>query len=386
MKFLTALKSFYIVIYKWLLNSYYSIRTSLRKTDEHKAVFVIYREHTLKGNLKYIYDELKKQTPTIDIHFIYAENKMNIKLFKDVVCFSNARYLIMDDYYLPLYLIKPNKRLKVIQLWHAASSFKKFGHSTVGTKFGPKQSYLKQVPIHANYTHVYVSCERVVPHYAEAFNMSRKNIYPIGIPRIDLFNKETLKREIMNKVYEAYPFLRNTVNILIAPTYRASGTQQETSFTIVETIVNVSQAIKDSDKQIIIKAHPYMNDDELEQLSTCGHVLIDEKYTINEWMLVSDGLITDYSSVIFDYALLKKPLAHFVPDIDEYTENRGFYQDIKAISDGAIIHQTNDLIDWIQERKKKEYLNTSRMIRENFDYTEHISEKIVAHFISHEKE
>src|SRR5699024_9058323 len=136
-------------------------------------------------------------------------------------------------------------------------------------------------------------------------------------------------------------------------------------FTIVETIVNVSQAIKNSDKQIIIKAHPYMNDDELEQLSTCGHVLIDEKYTINEWMLVSDGLITDYSSVIFDYALLKKPLAHFVPDIDEYTENRGFYQDINAISDGAIIHRTNDLIDWIQERKKREYLNTARMIREN---------------------
>src|SRR5699024_1390559 len=104
---------------------------------------------------------------------------------------------------------------------------------------------------------------------------------------------------------------------------------------------------------------------EFDQLSKCDHLLIDEKYTINEWMLVSDGLITDYSSVIFDYALLEKPLAHFVPDIDEYKKNRGFYQDMKEISDGVIIDQTNDIIDWIQERKKKEYLNTSRMIREN---------------------
>src|SRR5699024_2225448 len=113
---------------------------------------------------------------------------------------SNARYLIIDDYYLPVYLIKPTKRLKIIQLWHAAGAFKKFGYSTMNSKFGPSSSYLNIIPIHSNYSHVYVSSTHVIPYYAEAFNMSTDRIYSLGTPRIDLFENEKMvefkKREI----------------------------------------------------------------------------------------------------------------------------------------------------------------------------------------------
>ncbi|MFK4998741.1 CDP-glycerol glycerophosphotransferase family protein [Bacillus sp. N9] len=59
---------------------------------------------------------------------------MNLKLFKDLVAFCNAKYLVLDDYFLPIYLIKPRNSLRVIQLWHAAGAFKKFGYSTIGNR------------------------------------------------------------------------------------------------------------------------------------------------------------------------------------------------------------------------------------------------------------
>src|SRR5699024_5949284 len=117
--------------------------------------------------------------------------KMNLSMLKDIKLISNAKYLILDDYYLPIYMIKPTRHLKVIQLWHAAGAFKKFGYSTVGTKFGPNHSYLKVVPVHSHYTHVYVSTENVIQDYAEAFNMSPSHIFPYGIPRADLFSQQT---------------------------------------------------------------------------------------------------------------------------------------------------------------------------------------------------
>src|SRR5699024_4503618 len=183
-----SLKKLTLSLYKALFNGVYKVSTLFKQTNNKKAVFVLSRSDELAGNLLYIHDELIKQQPSIEIHFVRTLNKMNLKLFKEISVISNAKYLIIDDYYLPLYLIKPSKKLKVIQLWHAAGAFKKFGYSTTNTKFGPSSSYLNIIPIHSNYSYVYVSSSHIIPYYAQAFNMSIDRIFPIGPPRIDFFN------------------------------------------------------------------------------------------------------------------------------------------------------------------------------------------------------
>src|SRR5699024_7209941 len=241
-------KKAYVIFYKVIFNLFYIAIKSLKKHDNMKAVFVVSRENKLQGNLRYVHLELKEQLPGIKVHFVYAENKMNLKLFKELISFSNARYLILDDYYLPVYLIKPDRKMKVIQLWHAAGAFKKFGHSTVGTKFGPNLGYLKLVPIHSNYTHVYVSSENVVPFYAVAFNMSTSKIFALGIPRIDMFNNEELTSKAKTALYTKYPELNddNNINILIAPTYRAAGVQEESSFSMAKMLMEVVPFLNDN--------------------------------------------------------------------------------------------------------------------------------------------
>lgn len=354
----------------------------LLRQNNNKIVIAVYRDKELTGNLLYVYDEVLRQFPRSEIHLIYSKNKMNLHLFKEVIILSNARYLILDDYYLPIYLIKPNKRMKVIQLWHAAGAFKKFGYSTIGTKFGPSKQYLKQVPIHSNYTHVYVSSDHIVKFYAEAFNMSVNNIFPLGIPRIDMFNNKQkcslIKKQLKTKHSDLR--IKDMVNILIAPTYRAKGLYVESTMKIMDALIEISNKIE-KDKLIIFKPHPYMNEEEIKQLELCSNVLIASENSINDWMLVSDAFITDYSSSIFEFALLKRPVAHFVPDLKQYKKNRGFYEDIEVISDGIILTDTRQLLQWIKSRKKKEKFNTSRMINYNFSNTKNVTQAIVKHFL-----
>lgn len=377
----TAFKSFVTKSYKCVVRFVYNVCSSFRKTDKNKAIFVLSRSKKLDGNLKYVHDELIKQQPNVKIQFVYAANKLNLKLFKEVIFLSNATYLIVDDYYLPIYLINPTETLKVIQLWHAAGAFKKFGYSTINTKFGPSSSYLKIIPIHSNYTHVYVSSSRVVSCYAEAFNMSEARIFPIGLPRIDLFSKKETISNVKKTILREFPNgnKSKTVNVLVAPTYRAHGRYQESKINFVDLLIDISKHLDDH-VQIIFKLHPYMKDEEIIRLDGCANIMLVSKYSLNDWMLVADAFVTDYSSAVFDYSILQRPLAHYVPDIDEYVTSRGLYEDIDVISDGAIISDQQELAIWINARKKNEHYNTERMIAYNFDHTKNVSSKIVSHF------
>lgn len=362
---------------------YYKTLVTLKPIDDHKCVIVSSRNNRLEGNLHFIYRELLSEFEGVKIHFVYTKNKMNLNLFKEIFLFSDAKYLILDDYFLSIYLIKPKKNMKIIQLWHAAGALKKFGHSTIGTRFGPNRNYLKVIPIHSNYTHVYVSSQNIVPYYAEAFNMSEDNIYPLGIPRTDLFFKENEKNEIISSLYNDYPELKkcSKVKILIAPTYRAKGPYKESEIDFIKILKDISRKINNNVK-ILFKPHPYVETHQLDELRNLTNIfLVDNKYFINEWMLISDAFITDYSSSVFEFSLLHKPICHFVPDIKEYTKNRGFYQQLEEVSDGKIIENKEELIQWINERVKGECFDTSRMVDYNFDKLENVSKIIVNHFV-----
>lgn len=360
----------------------YLLASFIKRTDPDKAVFVTSRSKQLEGNLEFVYNELQKNIPKSKIHLVVTNNKMNLSLLKEVIKFSNAKYLIIDDYYLPIYLIKPNKDLKIIQLWHAAGAFKKFGHSTIGTKFGPNQDYLKIIPIHKNYTHVYVSSQNVVSHYAEAFDMCEENIYPLGTPRTDLFTNTELKNKTIKSLIDKNSFIKsNAVHILIAPTYRADGPYEESNFNILQTLAEIAVEL-DKGIQILFKPHPYMCTTDVNKLDNYNNINIVSDFSINEWMLISDAFITDYSSSIFDYALLKRPIAHYVPDIDDYIRNRGLYYNITDISDGEIIKDRNTLLNWMNSREKNEEYDTSHMVNFNFDHTKDVSKLVVNHFIS----
>lgn len=369
-------------VFKTVYQSSYRILTLVVPVDENKILMAVSRSQDLEGNLKFIHDELTIQKPDAKIHLISSVNKMNLKLFKELFAIAGAKYLILDDYFLPVYLIKPAKSLKVIQLWHAAGAFKKFGYSTVDKAFGPDKGYLKIIPVHSNYTHVYVSSPNVVPHYAEAFNMPAEKIYPLGIPRTDMFTNQKHKWETIEKIRRQYSgAIADKTVILFAPTYRAANKQKESDVDFIEMLAKLAADL-DSGKIIVYKPHPYLINESLEQLKKYDNIIVAKDHTVNEWMLAADAFITDYSSAIFEFALLKKPLAHFVPDLAEYEKGRGLYYPIEEVSDGEIIHHYGYLVKWINSRTKNESWDTERMLSFNFSNISCTTKQITKHFLS----
>lgn len=360
-------------LYKTVYRFCYAV-ASKKKIDERKVIVYSKRAERLEGNLKAVVEKMRELYPEMNIVMDHCDNRMNASLFKQLWHIRDAKMVLLSDYFLPVYLITPRKETKFVQLWHAAGAFKKFGYSTKDTKFGPSSAYLNIVPVHTNYSHVYVSSEQVVPYYAEAFHMPATQIYPFGIPRVDLLGKE--------RVPEAsVPWYDGEMRvILIAPTYRAKAKYRESSLDWIDVLRTIAPKLADNIRLVFVP-HPYTEKKEWQVLTEYPQIHVDTTYTLNEWMPVADAFVTDYSSAIFEYALFEKPLAHYVPDLVEYTNSRGLYRPIDAISDGLILTELDQLIDWLNARQKAEHYNTERMVAYNFSFTDNVSERIVHHLL-----
>jgi len=134
--------------------------------------------------------------------------------------------------------------------------------------------------------------------------------------------------------------------VLYAPTWRdnqfyAAGRYR---FDLRLDLARAQQALGD-EYVILIRGHHHMADD-VPDASRPGFALNVTRYPdISELFLVSDVLVTDYSSVMFDYACTGRPMLFFTYDLSEYRDNlRGFYFDLQAEAPGPLLANSDDLI------------------------------------------
>jgi len=323
------------------------------RVNPKKVTFASYRSNTIEGNLHYLYLKFKELHPDYHFHFLFKKfdgsNMGKVKyvfhMLKACVNLANSAFFIIDDFYFPVYVIKPRERTKIVQLWHASGALKKFGHSTVGKPFGPSPFYLKRVPIHANYSMVFVSCREVIPYYAEAFNMPKDRIIPLGIPRTDALLSETFRQRTKRKFVDHFPESRNKKILLYAPTYRGNSHYQDT-FKIPLDIDLMERHLGDR-YILLVHLHPYMRQEVTVNRDSAFCIHIHEEFDIQELLVIADLLITDYSTVMFDYSLLERPMAFIATDLEEYIHERDFYYDFKSLIPGPLFKETQDLIDWV---------------------------------------
>lgn len=379
-----AIKGFIILAYR-LFSLLFSVKP-------RKVTFASYRSEELTGNLYYIWKEfslrhqdyeytvkLKKFNSSFTGKLAYA-----IHLIRSCYDLATSRYFIIDDYYFPVYAIKPREETEIIQLWHAAGAFKKFGLSTRGKAFGPSDDYLKHIKVHSNYSRVYVSSSDIVPFYAEAFDMPPQDIFPLGVPRTDYFFDETEVQKAKALFFQKYPELKGRRLILYAPTFRGKSHYQK-SFESPIDFGEMKEELGDS-YAVLVHLHPYMNAGADFPEHTAGFVYhIHEGFSIEELLVVSDILITDYSSVIFDYSLLERPIAFFAYDLEEYIKERDFYIDYRSEIPGPIFTETTELTRWIQ-KGAFDIKAVAEFKHRFFDYTDgKASARIVDHLLTGEK-
>ena len=235
---------------------------------------------------------------------------------------ATSSVIIVDDYFFPIYVIRPRPATTIVQTWHACGAFKKFGYSLGDKTFGATEALTDRVRIHSNYDVCLVSSMSVAPHYAEAFGL-RLDVFrsDLGIPRTDvLFGEERIARTVsaVRRRY-AIPDLR------------------------------LMQQRLGEDHVVLVRLHPFVQARSPLAPELGGFVIdVSDHPDVNELLLASDVLITDYSSVIYEFVLLGRPMAFFAPDHEAYERERGFYFDYRTGVPGPVFETTPPLVDWLR--------------------------------------
>ena len=322
----------------------------LQKAKENRVVFLSDSRVDFTGNFEFVYKELQSRGG-YDIKYMLKPSIDAKRSLKEMITFvqyiSTSKYILLDDYYPQIYKYKIKKDVEVIQLWHATGAFKTFGFSRIGKKGGPKVKSKN----HRNYTKAIVSSENIRIHYAEAFGISEEKVVATGVPRTDIFFDEDYKNKKLSEIYSKYPILKNKKVIMFAPTFRGNG-QKTATYDFEEFDVKRLKEKLGDEYIIISKLHPFIKE-KMNIPKDCKNFIIDlsKEREINDLLFVADILITDYSSVCFEYSLLNKPMIFFAYDLEDYIASRDFYYPYETFVPGPIARTTDDIINIILDKK-----------------------------------
>lgn len=358
---------------------------NLCPVNRKKITFIMSHDTNLTGNMGYVYNEILEQKLDYYIVFFsreeydFKDNKNFYDLIKGIFSvffiknyhLATSKIIILDNVFLAFAYLKFKKKVKVVQLWHAAGVLKKFGIDAC------KDKKLKDMIRKANrqISNVIVNSSSFINIYANAFHISENKIIPLGIPRTDLFFNQLKMEEVRRCFFERYPFARNKKIILYAPTFR----ENELSYNVRENKtlnLDVKQLYNALYPEYIfaIRLHPRIN--RKIEIEYSDFALDVSKYDdINHLLIVSDLLITDYSSLIAEYSVLKRPIIFYPYDLKEYeTQERGFYYSYSDFVPGPIVSNEDELIKIIKE-EQFDLKRVEQYMRSCFDHTDGMSTK-----------
>lgn len=332
----------------------YNIFTKFRNI--RKRVLFIVNMPQVSGNFKYIkeqideYNKAQSFNEKITYKTIYLKTGIINKILYPYYI-GMADYIVLAEHIPYISYLKKNRKTKVIQTWHAAGAFKKFGHSTSYMPGGPNPFTGSKMGLHSNYDIVTVSSKEVVKYYAEAFKMSEESVIPIGLPRADFFFNEEKQKKTKEKLYEKYEYLHDKKIILYAPTFRGSGKKRK-KFDMKFNFNKFAENISD-EYIILLKLHPSVKSCDIVISDNLKHKVhnLSDYNNINDLLIITDILIADYSSVIFEYSLLKKPIVFYAYDLEEYAADRDLYYKYEEFIPGPLAKNMEELITIINDNQ-----------------------------------
>lgn len=268
---------------------------------------------------------------------------------------ATAKYVFLNDNFMPMASLKFSKNAVITQLWHAEGAFKKFGLSAPVTDDVRE----REKKCSEKLTYVVCSSKAVAPFYAEAFGVDESKILPLGSARIDDLLGKNDALALRREFDAAHPECIGKELVLYAPTFRDSA---EKDAALAEKIDVEAFNREFPQKRLLIKLHPQIHS---ATVPDCATNVTD--CDIGRLTLICESVITDYSSVCMDFALLSKPCIFYAFDLDEYEHERSFYFDYESGVPGVVVKDNAALLEAIKNpRSSEEKLQSFREF--NFDY------------------
>ena len=314
----------------------------------NRITFISQRRTDLTGNFAFVYEKIKDE-PGLDIQFLFSTKQPKDMTKEEIREFCHAcavsKTIVLDEFTPQIHYLDLREGITLIQLWHACGAFKTFGFTRLGKPFGSPQG----TTMHRSYDYVTVSSSFCKKCHSEGFGIPTKNVVPTGIPRTDVFFDAEYRAKVENEFYGQYPDLKDKKIILFAPTFRGflkgDAFYPMDKFKIDEVLETLGE-----EYAILIKHHPFVTHKHPIPGKYADRVIdLSENSELNDLMFVSDVIITDYSSLIFEASLLKVPMLFYVYDLEEYIEDRDFYFDLKMMSPGKLVYSQEELVKAIKE-------------------------------------
>lgn len=286
---------------------------------------------------------------------------------------ARAEYWVSNSR-LPLWIPKPN-HTTYLQTWHgtplkrlAADMDEVHMPGTTTEKY--KRNFHKES---SKWDYLISPNAYSTEIFRRAFNFN-KEVIEVGYPRNDVLYTENTEEQV-TKLKDRLGIPADKKVILYAPTWRDDQFygKGRYKFDLMLDLDALREAL--GDKYVIILRMHYLVAENFD-LSPYEGFAFDFSYheDIRDLYLCADLMITDYSSVFFDYANLRRPIIFFVYDIDSYRDKlRGFYFDFEQNAPGPLVKTTEEVIASIREFEDAQFAvqsDTFENFYERFCYLE----------------
>lgn len=342
-------------------------------TEPKTIIFESFMGRSYSDNPRAIYEQMLHDRRFDDYKFIWAFKRSQIAVAASnpmmlratiVQAGTNAYYRAyaragtwISNSRLPEQL-QPTDDQRYIQTWHG-TPLKRLGYDIEvegENAMNTKQDILEKYDDDAKRYYAMVSPSKFVTNrYKSAFNLTKNNphckIWQTGYPRNDKL--ALAKADDIDNLKNKLGIPSNKKVILYAPTWRDNQHSSNVGYTYQNELdFDYLQRTLGDKYVILFRAHYFVaNSFDFDKYN--GFVLDASKISnINGLYIISDMLITDYSSVFFDYSILRRPIIFYMYDLDEYRDDvRGFYIPLNKLP-GPITTNIGDLIKHIKNPPK----------------------------------
>ena len=345
----------------------------------NRVVLATARLAVLEGNLRLLHDAIRRERPDAEIilllepygYGLAAKTGYLLRLIRGMYHVRTAGLVIVDNAWLPIHVAPHRAETTVVQVWHAAGALKRFGVDALAPLDEPERTFL-----HRYYDFVVSSGEASRGPWAAALRTPVERVLPLGTPRTDPFFDPDAIAAARARAIAAYPALAGRRVVLHAPTFRGRGAGKRGDDQLDAAALRAALPVTDI---LVLKSHPNLDP---RWVRTDGYdVVASPADDINDLLAIADVLVTDYSSSVFEFALLHRPIVLLVGDLEAYEKDPGLYVDVRTDMVGTLVRDTAGVAAAVARSHVDEAAYDAFLARHLGGCDGHASERFVERFL-----
>ena len=349
-------------IYKWVFSLLFRVVGIFVRVDEHQMLFFSMSGRSFGDSTRVLYDSIIMDPFFKNYKLIwafeepeefskYGLNTVKLNSFSYFTTALKSKFWITNTSMERGLSFKPKKAI-LLNTWHGVPL------KVIGNGYKNRNDY--------DFSDVDFMCysgsyeEKI---YTKGFNVQLNNLVMCGLPRNDILYRadEGLRKELKEK----YHIPEGKTVILYAPTFRDVGKNS------VDAALEIPIDFKKWEKRLgdkyIVLCRMHYHTTELLGVEYNDFVVdCTGVENISDLYIISDILISDYSSSMIDYSILERPIISYAYDKEEYAKNEGFFVPLDEALPGMVYEDEDQMIDHIINMDINEETKKSRNVKNKY--------------------